>query len=184
MSQGQPQKPQDSGASTFKAAGEFASKPVGSRQIVDDEFVSQEAPVNVAFPTAHVDRDEITIGEALEATALSKTAQKPVEQSDAAAIQAAESRATGRSETITGGVASAAQTASIHNLRPKPDEAKTKLSDVLTGAMDQLLADKPVTREDAEGVVIAEARNNPAMVTTPGGVGKSMAAAAKMTQRK
>lgn len=39
-----------------------------------------------------------------------------------------------------------------------------------------------MTREDAEGVIGAEVRNNPDMVTHPGGVASSMAAAARLNQ--
>lgn len=46
----------------------------------------------------------------------------------------------------------------------------------------RLAEDKAVTREDAEGVVGAEVRNNPEMMTYPGGVASSMAAAARLNQ--
>jgi hypothetical protein len=39
-----------------------------------------------------------------------------------------------------------------------------------------------VTREDAEGVVSAELRNNPNPVTQPGGVAASVAAAARLNE--
>lgn len=73
----------------------------------------------------------ITIGEALEATALT-AGKKPVEWSDAAAIQAAEVRATGRINITPGGVAAAAQSAATTNARATRDEDKTKLADILT----------------------------------------------------
>lgn len=73
----------------------------------------------------------ITIGEALEATALT-AGKKPVEWSDAAAIQAAEVRATGRINITPGGVAAAAQSAATANARATRDEDKTKLADILT----------------------------------------------------
>lgn len=41
-----------------------------------------------------------------------------------------------------------------------------------------------MTREDAEGVIGAELRNNPNMSTTPGGVAASMAAAARLNQNQ
>lgn len=44
----------------------------------------------------------------------------------------------------------------------------------------KLPIDKPVTREDAEGIISAEIRNNPDMSTYPGGVAASVAAAAKV----
>lgn len=73
----------------------------------------------------------ITIGEALEATVLT-AGQKPVEWSDAAAIQAAEVRATGRTAIMPGGVAANAQSAATLNARLTRDEDKKKLADVLT----------------------------------------------------
>lgn len=72
----------------------------------------------------------ITIGEALEATALT-AGQKIVEWSDAAAIQAAEVRATGRTTISPGGVAAAAQSAATVNARTARDEDKRKLADIL-----------------------------------------------------
>lgn len=72
----------------------------------------------------------ITIGEALEATAIT-AGNKPVEWSDAAAIQAAEVRATGRTNIVPGGVAAAAQSAATLNARTTSDHDKTKLADVL-----------------------------------------------------
>lgn len=72
----------------------------------------------------------ITIGEALEATAIA-VGQKPVEWSDAAAIQAAEARATGRMNIAPGSVAAIAQSAATTNARLTRDEDKTKIADVL-----------------------------------------------------
>ncbi|XP_061972550.1 late embryogenesis abundant protein D-34-like [Populus nigra] len=124
----------------------------------------------------------ITIGEALEATALS-CGQKPVEWSDAAAIQAAEVRATGLTTITPGGVAAAAQSAATINARMTKDEDKTKLSDVLADATSKLPADKPATRKDAEGVTGAEMRNDPFLTTHPAGVAASVAAAARLNQQ-
>lgn len=67
-----------------------------------------EPGTRMKFPAGAQDRDAITIGEALEATALS-AGNKPVNQSDAAAIQAAEIRASG--SIHPGGVAATAQSA-------------------------------------------------------------------------
>lgn len=72
----------------------------------------------------------ITIGEALEAAALT-AGRKPVEWSDAAAIQAAEVRATGRTAIVPGGVAAAAQSAASLNARTPRAEDKTTLADIL-----------------------------------------------------
>ncbi|OMO80741.1 Seed maturation protein [Corchorus capsularis] len=123
----------------------------------------------------------ITIGEALEATAHT-AGNKPVDQSDAAAIQAAEVRATGSNVITPGGLAATAQSAAAHNAAVYHDDEKIKLNEVLTGATAKLPADKAVSRQDAEGVVSAELRNNPNVATHPGGVAASMAAAARLNQ--
>ncbi|XP_047959953.1 late embryogenesis abundant protein 47-like [Salvia hispanica] len=126
-------------------------------------------------------RGEITIGEALEATALT-AGHRPVDYSDAAAIQAAEVRATGRTNIVPGGVAAAAQSAATRNARLPNDEEKTKLGEILLDASSKLPSDKPVTRRDAEGVIGAELRNDPNLCTRPGGVAASIAAAARLNQ--
>lgn len=101
---------------------------------VVDQF-SQRVPL--APPTLFEDGgrdggqgDAITIGEALEATVMT-AGSKPVEQSDAASIQAAEVRATGRTNVVPRGVAAAAQSAATLNARTTREEDKTKLADVL-----------------------------------------------------
>ncbi|BBH10286.1 Seed maturation protein, partial [Prunus dulcis] len=129
-------------------------------------------------PGGALDRDAITIGEALEATALS-AGDEPIDKSDAAAIQAAEMKATGRTEIDPGGVAAMAQYAASVNPR---DVNKKKLGDVLQDATQKLPADKVVTREDAKAVIGAEIRNSPTMSTTRGGVAESLAAAARLNQ--
>ncbi|XP_019164616.1 PREDICTED: late embryogenesis abundant protein D-34-like [Ipomoea nil] len=132
-------------------------------------------------PAAGVVSDDITIGEALEATAIS-AGDKPVGKSDAAAIQAAEVRATGLGHILPGGVGADAQRAAEINARTTTDEFKTKIGDVLTDASSKLTDDKPVTVEDAAGVVNAEARNKEDHATHPAGVAASMAAAAALNQ--
>ncbi|KAI8574524.1 hypothetical protein RHMOL_Rhmol01G0361400 [Rhododendron molle] len=121
--------------------------------------------------------DPVTIGEALEASALGAGGDKPVDLSDAAAIQAAEV-ATG--VILPGGIGAAAQAAATHNARTSGDEDKTTISDVLEDATSKLPADKPATGEDAEGVISAEIRNNPLTAAHPGGVAESVAAAARL----
>ncbi|KAH0640260.1 late embryogenesis abundant protein D-34-like [Solanum tuberosum] len=120
---------------------------------------------------------EITIGEALEAAGQTIPG-KPVDQCDAAAIQAAEVRATGSNVITPGGVAATAQSAAAYNESMIKDEDKVKLGDVLSGATKVLPADKAATRQDAEGVVGAELRNKHDMSTTPGGVAASVTVAA------
>jgi hypothetical protein len=157
----------------------------GSRVIVEDvggQIVGQFAgPIVSELIRGAIFNDAVTIGEALESTVLS-AGDKIVDRSDAAAIVAAEARVTGRSEVVPGGVASAAQAAAARNERITLDENKTTLSDVLADAAEELPDDKAVTREDAERVLAAELRNNPDMITTPGGVGESMASAARLNK--
>ncbi|XP_027168968.1 late embryogenesis abundant protein D-34-like [Coffea eugenioides] len=124
----------------------------------------------------------ITIGEALEATALT-SGNKPVDMSDAAAIQAAEVKATGRGQVMPGGIGAEAQAAADLNPGIWRDEDKTKLGDVLGDATDRLPDDKTVTREDAKRVVAAEVRNDPNASPHPGGVAASTAAAARLNQK-
>ncbi|XP_059439731.1 late embryogenesis abundant protein D-34 [Corylus avellana] len=162
---------------------------VGGTRVVSEEvggqvvgrYVTPEVPLRSAAP-ALGRRDAVTIGEALEASALS-AGDKTVDQSDAAAIQAAEVRATGTNEVTPGGVASMAQSAADVNPRIMLDQAKTRLSDVLSDASRWLVADKEVTREDAEGVISAEIRNKRDMSTTPGGVAAAITAAARLNQK-
>jgi hypothetical protein len=107
---------------------------------------------------------------------------KPVEQSDAAAIQAAEVRATGSNVISPGGLASMAQSAAAYNADCPREEEKIKLVDVLSGATAKLPADKAATRQDAAGVASAEMRNNPDATAIPGGVAASVAAAARLNE--
>ena len=74
--------------------------------------------------------DKMTIGEALEAAGRA-AGDEPIEMSDAAAVEAAESAATGLNTVLRGGIAAAAQSAATLNARITRDEDKTKLGDVL-----------------------------------------------------
>ncbi|KAK2977339.1 hypothetical protein RJ640_013318 [Escallonia rubra] len=150
-------------------------------EAVGGQVVSQKSQPMPLSPESMLERTNITIGEALEATVLT-AGNRPVDYCDAAAIQAAEVRATGRTNIVPGGVAAAAQSAATRNARVTRDEEKTKLSDILSAATAKLPADKPVTRRDAEGVIGAELRNDPNLSTRPGGVAASLAAAARLNQ--
>lgn len=72
----------------------------------------------------------ITIGEALEAAGQT-AGKKAVDQSDAAAIQAAVVRATGVNAITPGGLAATAQSAASYNENILGDADKVKLGDVL-----------------------------------------------------
>ncbi|KAF7150910.1 hypothetical protein RHSIM_Rhsim02G0025600 [Rhododendron simsii] len=143
--------------------------------------VYQYTEVQATSAGAAVVQAQITIGEALEA-ALATAGNKPVDQSDAAAIQAAEVRATGSNVIAPDGVGAAAQSAAAFNAELHREENKIKLADVLTGATERLPADKVATRDDAEGVVTAELRSNPNLTTNPGGVAASVTAAARVNE--
>ncbi|KAK4424740.1 Late embryogenesis abundant protein 47 [Sesamum alatum] len=145
------------------------------------QVAKQESQSTGPLGSQSEQRGDITIGEALEATALT-AGHRPVDYSDAAAIQAAEVRATGRTNIVPGGVAAAAQSAATRNARVPRDEDKTKLGEILSDASSKLPSDKPVTRRDAEGVIGAELRNDPNLCTRPGGVAASVAAAARLNQ--
>ncbi|KAA0064059.1 late embryogenesis abundant protein D-34 [Cucumis melo var. makuwa] len=153
----------------------------GQRFVVVGQFVQPNVPMR--SPGATLDKDSISIGEALEASAVS-AGDKPIDQSDAAAIQAAELRATGENKIIPGGIGAEAQSAATLNTRAMRNEDKTTLGDILTDATRKLPGDKTVTKEDAERVISAEIRNAPTMATTPGGVAASVAAAARLNQRQ
>ena len=79
-------------------------------------------------PAGALADDAITIGEALENATLT-AGDKPVDQSDAAAIQKAEVRASGFAHA--GGVTAAAQSAANLNARTMGVDDKIKLGEVL-----------------------------------------------------
>uniref|UniRef100_A0A7N0ZTW2 SMP domain-containing protein n=1 Tax=Kalanchoe fedtschenkoi TaxID=63787 RepID=A0A7N0ZTW2_KALFE len=141
----------------------------------------QPVPVQNPEAAAVMDQSAITIGEALEA-AVTTAGDKPIDQSDAAAIQAAEVRATGSNLLAPGGLASAAQSAATFNASVDVEDQKVKLGHLLTDATWKLPADKVVTRQDAEGVMGAELRNSPDLATHPGGVSAAIAAAARLNE--
>ncbi|KAE8729706.1 Late embryoproteinsis abundant protein D-34 [Hibiscus syriacus] len=126
---------------------------------------------------------DITIGEALQATALT-SGEKPVEWSDAAAIHEAEVRATGRKTIMPDGITAAAQSAATRNARTTRDEDKTKLGEVLSNASTKLASDKGATRGDAESVMSVEKRDDPNFTTHPAGVATSIAAAVRLNRRQ
>ncbi|KAK4482282.1 hypothetical protein RD792_009434 [Penstemon davidsonii] len=157
----------------------FITEAVGGQVV--GRYGVPEVKMTASPPASAQDPDAITIGEALEATALS-AGDKPIDASDAAAIQAAEIRATGLGHVVPGGIAAEAQAAAARNVLTTKDEEKSKLSDVLNDATDKLISDKAVTREDAEGVISAEIRNKADLTAHPGGVAASVAAAARLNQ--
>lgn len=153
------------------------------RESVAGQTVSQfSMPEPVPQGTAVIG-EMITVGEALEGAGIMRR-DKPVDKSDAAAIQAAEVRATGKKAAVPGGLAAAAQSAADINAMIKGEENKITMGDVLVNAPEKLAADKEVTREDAYGVVGAEIRNRPDLKTAAGGVGESVTAAARLNEKR
>ncbi|KAF6171149.1 hypothetical protein GIB67_012223 [Kingdonia uniflora] len=83
-----------------------------------------------------------------------------------------------------GGVGATAQSAATYNARIVRDDNKTKLGDVLTDAASKLPRDKPVTRQDAEGVMGAELRKNLNLTTHPSGVTTTVVAVARLNENR
>ncbi|EAY88627.1 hypothetical protein OsI_10103 [Oryza sativa Indica Group] len=162
---------------------EFVAGQAVGHYVEQDDGAAVVAGVVGAAPGAvRVEEPaKITIGEALEAAALA-AGGTPVERSDAAAIQAAEAKATGTDTYMPGGLAAQAQSAAVANLWTARDADKTKLGDVLSNATAKLAADKEVESGDAARVAGAETRNKPGAAARPGGVAASMAAAARLNR--
>ncbi|KAG8389331.1 hypothetical protein BUALT_Bualt02G0218200 [Buddleja alternifolia] len=165
------------------------SDVAGSRVITEalggevlGKFVVAEKEESSSPPLSALSPISVTIGQALESVAMS-AGDKSVDESDAAAIQAVENRATGRSQVIPGGVAAKAQSAAINNARTVAEDKKIKLRDVLADATTKLPDDKVVTEEDADAAVAAEIRNKADMSTYTGGVAASMVEAARINQK-
>ncbi|GAA0148216.1 hypothetical protein LIER_07723 [Lithospermum erythrorhizon] len=157
----------------------IVTEAVGGQVI--GQFV-QAVPVPKGVEGGDVHQTNITIGEALEAAGKTM-GNRPLDQSDAVAIQAAEARATGVNGLTPGGIGAAAQAALAYNYSVPQDEDKVKLGDVLKDATTKLAADKVATREDAEGVMTAEMHYNPQMVMKADGVAASVTAAARINEK-
>jgi hypothetical protein len=152
---------------------------------IDMEFLGEQPVMGAVKPLPTdpliASGEAVTIGEALEAAAVG-AGDKPVQPSDARAIQSAEARATGIPGGIPGGLAASAQSAAELNPRVTASE-KTTISDILMDASIDLPVDKVVTQEDASKVLDAELRNSPTGEPQPGGVAAAMQAAADLNER-
>ncbi|KAI4988587.1 hypothetical protein ZWY2020_030217 [Hordeum vulgare] len=125
-----------------------AAEPHAGRRVVTATAGGQ---FTVPVPGAGVEEatDAVTIGEALQAAAQTSAGDRPVDLADAAAVQSAETRATGLGRVIPGGVAAAAQQAAETNMRPGlAEEDRVRLMDVLGNAAAVMPANKVATRED------------------------------------
>ncbi|XP_073106532.1 late embryogenesis abundant protein 31-like, partial [Elaeis guineensis] len=146
------------------------------------QVVAQFAVPAPAAGGAAQEGEPVTMGEALEAAALTVDGEKKVDGADAAAIQSAEARATGLEGTWTpGGVGSEAQAAAASNARGEEEEVS--LRDVLSDATSKIPRDKVVTREDAQTVADADQRNR-GQGESEGGVAASVVAASRLNENR
>ena len=93
----------DAGATVIEA--ELAGRRVVTESIGGQVVAKMMTPAPVAMtdPPGALDKDDVTVGRALEAV-VAMAEDRPVDQSDAAAIQVAETCATGSHATIPGAV--------------------------------------------------------------------------------
>ncbi|XP_057515754.1 late embryogenesis abundant protein 47 [Amaranthus tricolor] len=181
MSQKQPPRPLEDQEEFFKYGEVFSTiKQKLVREAESSGENRERSREEAGTKSRKKEERAVTIVEALLATVVT-AGDKSVDRSDAAAIQAAEVRATGQTNIMPGGLAATAQSAAQINAKPTTTK-KTTLADVLSNAAAKLPKDRAVTRQDAEGVVGAEFRNNPNITTFPGGVATSMVAAARINK--
>nr|ACG26507.1 late embryogenesis abundant protein D-34 [Zea mays] len=160
--------------------------PAGRRMVTASAGGQVMAQFTVPVPGTKVAEatDAVTLGEALHAAAQTSAGDKPVGLADAAALQAAEARATGLGGNVRGGVAAAEQQAAETNAKRAEDGGggdRVTLRDVVGGdAAAAMAADKVATREDAEKVAAAAARN--VGKGAGGGVAEAVVAAADMNE--
>jgi hypothetical protein len=111
-------------------ATEFVAGQVVGQYLAPDDAAAAGGGGGGAGGGGAAGLTKVTIGEALEATAIA-AGDVPVELSDAAAVQAAEARATGLDANVPGGLAAQAQSAAVANETAARDEDKVTLGDVL-----------------------------------------------------
>ncbi|CAL4887041.1 unnamed protein product [Urochloa decumbens] len=158
--------------------------PAGRRMVTTSAGGQVMAQFTVPVPGQDVAEatDAVTVGEALQAA---PGDDRPVSLADAAAVQAAEMRATGLGGNLPGGVAAAAQRVAEANTAAEGGKAAVRIRDVVGDAAAALPADKVATREDAEKVAAAAARNVGKRAGAGGkgsGVVEAVAAAADMNE--
>uniref|UniRef100_A0A0D9WQC2 SMP domain-containing protein n=1 Tax=Leersia perrieri TaxID=77586 RepID=A0A0D9WQC2_9ORYZ len=148
-----------------------AGQVVGHYSVADDQPVADDEE----------DATKITVGEALEATALA-AGERPVDSADVEAIRAAEMTAQESDVTLPGGLADQAQAAARSNADAECDDDKITVADVLTDATAKLAGDKVAGMEDAAKVVRAETYSDAGARTRAGGVGAAVTTAARLNQ--
>uniref|UniRef100_A0ACD5ZWR6 Uncharacterized protein n=1 Tax=Avena sativa TaxID=4498 RepID=A0ACD5ZWR6_AVESA len=154
-----------------------AGQVVGQYSVADQAMMDQQQ----RQVQEEEDAGKVTIGEAMEAAALS-AGERPVEEADAAAIRAAETRAQGADRVMPGGLADQAWAAASANNWAERDEEKITIGDVLSDATTKLADDKPAEHEDAARVVQAETYSDARARTKAGGVGAALTTAARLNQ--
>ena len=118
--------------------------------------------------------EAVTVGQALQAVALSPAGGRPVDRAYASAIEAAEESATGLGRVVPGGVAAAAQRAAAAN----EHGAAVAVRDVLGDAAAGTPGDRAAGWVDAEKVAAATGRGGGGM----GEVADALAAAAQINE--
>lgn len=154
-----------------------AGQVVGQYSVADQAMMQQQQQQQVV----EEDSSKVTIGEAMEAAALS-AGDRPLEETDAAAIRAAETQAQGADKVMPGGLADQAWAAASANAWAERDEDKITVGDVPSDATTKLADDKPAAREDAARVVQAETYSDAGARTKAGGVGAAVTTAARLNQ--
>ncbi|KAF7102424.1 hypothetical protein CFC21_103564 [Triticum aestivum] len=150
-------------------------------QVVGQYSVADQAMMQQQQQQVEEDASKVTIGEAMEAAALS-AGDRPLEEADAAAIRAAETQAQGADTVMPGGLADQAWAAASANAWAERDEDKITVGDVLSDATTKLADDKPAATEDAARVVQAETYSDAGARTKAGGVGAAVTTAARLNQ--
>ncbi|XP_066327778.1 late embryogenesis abundant protein D-34-like [Miscanthus floridulus] len=145
---------------------EETTLPAGRRMVTASAGGQVMAQFAVPVPgrTVAGATDAVTIAKAIDAAAQTPAGDKPVDLADAAAAQAAEMRATGLRGNVRGGVAAREQQALETNAKRAVEggggDKQVTLRDVVRGAAGAPMpADKVATREDAQMVAAAAARN-------------------------
>ncbi|VAI89130.1 unnamed protein product [Triticum turgidum subsp. durum] len=150
-------------------------------QVVGQYSVADQAMMQQQQQQVEEDASKVTIGEAMEAAALS-AGDRPLEEADVAAIRAAETQAQGADTVMPGGLADQAWAAASANAWAERDEDKITVGDVLSDATTKLADDKPAATEDAARVVQAETYSDAGARTKAGGVGAAVTTAARLNQ--
>jgi len=156
-----------------------AGQVVGQYSVADQTMMGQQEQQQFE----EEDSSKVTIGEAMEAAALS-AGNRPVEEADAAAIRAAETQAQGAGGVVPGGLADQALAAASANAWAEREEDKITIEDLLTDATTKLADDKPADSEDAARVVQAEKCSDAGARTMAGGVGHAMTTAARLNKEE